>query len=188
MAMSRHRSQAGFTIIELLIATAVFSTVLLICAFAIVHVGRMYFKGSLTSRTQDASRRIGEDVSQAIQFSAGGSAPRPGVSSTDPNLRAWCIGTIQYSYDVTRAMGTGGHALWKSRLPSIDSTCSPCDLTLATPCAGGEELLGDRMRIPQFNLTAASGGFRIDMIISYGEDASVFLEPFTVCQGVNASG
>lgn len=189
MMRRERRNQKGFTVVEFLIATAVFSSVLLVCSYAVVHIGRMYFKGSLTSRTQDTSRRVGEDIAQAIQFSAGGTAPRNGGSGS---LLSWCIGTIQYSYATDRALGNTGHVLWKSRIPATDSDCTPCDLTQQTPCGAGEELLGDRMRIPRFNLTtnAASAMTTVDLVISYGESADMFEtgSNFTICKGINASG
>src|SRR5690606_2255321 len=98
---------AGFTIVELLIATVVFSMVLLVCAFAILHVGRMYYKGMIISRTQDVSRKVIEDVAGAIQFGpSGNDVVRPGTGTAPAaDIRAWCIGTTRYTYSISRYQG-----------------------------------------------------------------------------------
>jgi prepilin-type N-terminal cleavage/methylation domain-containing protein len=45
MTCRRTSNRSGFTIIELMIATAVFSVVLLLCATALVTIGNMYRRG-----------------------------------------------------------------------------------------------------------------------------------------------
>lgn len=201
MVRSR-KSQSGFTIVELMISTMIFSFVLLVCAVAIVHVGRMYFKGVITSRTQDSSRRLGEDVAQAIQFgvsSDGTNFIRPGtpIPYSGVNVRSWCIGEIRYSYSVDQAMGVGNarHIVWKDRVAVDDAVCTPQNLTLTTPSAGGEEMLGDKMRIPVFNVNELAGAAavtQVDIKVAYGDTSDLFqpapAPPFEQCKGVNASG
>lgn len=196
------KSQSGFTIVELMISTMVFSFVLLICAVAIVHVGRMYFKGVITSRTQDSSRRFGEDVAQAIQFGVGSDGTgflRAGTPTTygGVTVRSRCIGEIRYSYSIDQAMGVGAarHIVWKDRVAVDDAVCTPQNLTLTTPSAGGEEMLGDKMRIPVFEvneLTGAATVTQIDIKVAYGDTVDLFqpspAPPFQQCKGVNASG
>ena len=58
----------GFTIVELLIATAVFSFILLVVTTGIIRLGNMYYKGVISSRTQESIRNIVSETSSAIQF------------------------------------------------------------------------------------------------------------------------
>lgn len=84
----------GFTILELLIATAAFSTILLLSSSALIQVGRVYYKGITTARTQEIARTIMEDVAQSIQFSG------QGVNFLSPSggLEGICIDSRRYSY------------------------------------------------------------------------------------------
>ncbi len=96
--------QKGFTIIELLLATAVFSLVLVGATSALIQIGRMYYKGLTTSNTQETARRIMEDVSRNIQFSGATPTDTPGgglavnYNGTDIALISFCIGSLRYSY------------------------------------------------------------------------------------------
>src|SRR5215207_6103202 len=102
-------TEGGFTIVEFMIATMVFSMVLLVCAYAIVHVGRMYYKGVITNRTQDAARRIVEDISAAIQFGPHNTDPGSFFRTTDLSLspKSICIGSNRYTFTTDLALGTG---------------------------------------------------------------------------------
>ena len=67
--MSQKRAeQNGFTIIELLIATTVFSLILLISVAGILQISRMYYRGVTQSRTQETARSIIDEVGEAIRF------------------------------------------------------------------------------------------------------------------------
>ncbi len=54
----------GFTIIELLIATTIFSVVLLLAASGLLYIGRLYYKGLTSSATQEAARNIMQELTQ----------------------------------------------------------------------------------------------------------------------------
>jgi len=203
-----NRNQAGFTIIELMISTTVFTFVLLVCSVAIVHVGRMYYKGTITSRTQDLSRKLGEDVSQAVQFGAGNSAPGQFLRVSGPTsftsgsqtvaAFARCIGDIRYSYTVGPAQGAGAgratHVVWKDRLAPL-APCVPVNIASVTPSVGGQEILGSKMRVARFDVTNPVGLYAVDIIVSYGDTDDLF-EPaslpnfpnFSICKGVGAGG
>ncbi len=193
---------------EFMIATTVFTMVLLVCAFAIVHVGRMYFKGSIMSRTQDISRRLGEDVSQAIQFGAradDAAFRRPGNATTYTDgvqtvtANSLCLGSIRYTYVLGQSLGRSNvqsrHILWKDRVSISDTACTPVNMVLVTPTPGGVEFLGDNMRIARFDVPASTTGlYTVDLIVSHGDTADLF-EPaaginpdFSICKGVNAGG
>ncbi len=196
--MKNIKSQAGYTIVELMIATLIFSGVMLLCSVAIIHVGRMYYKGTITSRTQDASRRVGDDVARAIQFGIG--ADSPGFMRTNTavyggvTVYSRCIGEIRYSYATNAAKGVESlYVLYKDRVDVDDAVCLPLNINSANPGPNGQELLGDNMRIPVFDVNPTGGAANtttIDIRIAYGDTADLFLPapPFQICRGVNASG
>ena len=95
---------AGFTIVELMIATLVFSVILTIATVGILNIGRLYRKSLTQSQTQQVARTILDTVSQNIKFN-GGSV----VSGTN----IYCLGAgkrLTYSLD-TQFISINTHGL-----------------------------------------------------------------------------
>lgn len=183
----------GFTILELLIATAVFSVVLLLCATAIVQVGRMYYKSILQVRTMDTNRAISDDLTQAIQFGERSNSFYGYSAQTYNNapygsilVRSLCLGSIRYSYVLgIKSLGNDTtnqlpHIFMKDRYNG--SGCPPQDITAAS--ATGTELLGTDMRILEFNVAPplvggvpdTSGIWTITTKIAYGSTDDLFTD------------
>src|SRR5689334_15673116 len=89
------KSQSGFTIVELLIATAVFSLVLLVVTAGIIRMGQAYYKGITMSRIQETTRTVSQEVTSSIQLAAG---KRRNGSITIPNAKQFCVGDVRYTY------------------------------------------------------------------------------------------
>lgn len=190
--MSHTLKQSGFTILELMIATIVFSFILLLCATAVVQVGKQYYKGVTINRTQNTARLVAEDVSQAIQFGSKGYSAGSGVQ---------CIGSIRYSYVTDKSLGpdTGQsrHVLWKDRIAD-GAPCTSVVLTNAVPSTEGEELLGEDMRLSAFQITPPPAGsviWNINITVAYGKDDGVFrlisapsTYDYTECAPINVGG
>jgi prepilin-type N-terminal cleavage/methylation domain-containing protein len=180
--------QNGFTILELMIATMVFSVVLLLCATAIVQVGRMYYKTTLLVRTTDTARAVIDDVSQAIQF--GNSSSSFFGSNLTGSVKSYCLGSIRYTYapasaslGKNTAQGQTLHVLWKDR--GGNNTCAPLDLNLPNPSAQGQELLGNDMRVSAFEVKQSknvdgtpnpAGLWTINITIAYGSTNDLFTD------------
>lgn len=115
----------GFTIIELMVALVVLSTILLIVTIALMGIGNIYDKGQITSTTQNITTSAINDVVNKIEFSGNipnlvgasgqncnGTAPgsswcesyQVGQSSSSPkaNVYAYCIGNYRYSFVLNR--------------------------------------------------------------------------------------
>lgn len=187
----------GFTIVELLIASGVFAVVLLLCATAIVQVGRQYYKGAIINRTQVTARSIVDDIAQAIQFGAktynAGGFLRTAVSGS---TQAVCVGDIRYSFNTLNSVGSAAgqqvHVLWKDRVGAANA-CVPLNITTTNPAGSspdGQELLGSDMRVPKLAVAASGDNFNISVIIAYGKDSSLFLSGsnFTACQNLSLGG
>lgn len=184
--------QKGFTILELLIATMVFSVIFLATTTAILQISKMYYKGVMSSRTQEVARGLVDQLSQQLQF--GGNDVTPGVDSNpvvtgspqpDGKLtfKAVCIGSVRYTYRInaqvssSTAPGTYDnansrlqHALWRD---TVNSGCDAVDLSQAQPSPGGEEVLGQNMRLSKFAVTPCDSTTNICNIsvgIIYGDN------------------
>ncbi len=184
--MSRKRvGQRGFTIIELMIATLVFSVVLLMVTMGIIQVARTYYKGINEAATQDTARSIMETIGQAIQFSGGT------IGGTDPVeqagiMKAFCVGNQQFSYRLGTQLVTGAPGAGQTNSVLRSNTVAGCNAG-STPLTTGQELLSPNMRLSELTVSAIPGGlaYNIRVKIVYG-DKNLLRNPTlstAVCQG-----
>ncbi len=188
-----NKSQKGFTILELMIATVVFSVLLLGAATMLVQIGRLYYKGVVTSRTQETVRGISDEVSRAIQFSSnnfevsGTTLPVQNTAGDTVTVQAFCIGNNRYSYIINGQVNSSGtystyepgdkqqnwvpRALWRDARPE---TCAPLDITQTNLASDGKEMLGEGMRLfrldPPQEIDANAGLVTFRVGVAYGAD------------------
>lgn len=180
--------QSGFTLVELMIATVVFSVILLGATTATIQIGRMYYKGIIASRTQETSRSIMDTISRPIQF-AGSDVRASGMTTfSGIQIGALCVGDQRYTYainaqvDETAAPGSytnhkARHGLWQDTLNTTTSPCSALDLTQITPTDAntkggttGKDILGQNMRLARFNVGNNGNIWSINTLVIYGDD------------------
>lgn len=185
--LDRKQRQGGFTIIELMLATAVFSLILLLATASLIQVSRMYYKGVTSANTQAAARGIIDDISRPLQFS--GDTPLTGGPQTFGSLTvsSFCLGTQRFSYVVDRqlkdapdyALNQSQHVLWRDTMTS-SATCDPLDLTDAAPSDGqsivpsdGVEMLTPNMRLSRDirpTQIGTSGLWEVHAWVVYGDE------------------
>jgi prepilin-type N-terminal cleavage/methylation domain-containing protein len=175
----------GFTIIELLIATAIFSVVLLIALGGFSGVGRLFYKGVSASQTQIAAENILTDVSTNIQ-----SAANVNLLQTYNNYSYYCIGGNRYTVKVNQLVLTdatpnyaanGNFGLLKDNLSGGGACAPPCVSACASPAIAFKnptELLGSNMRLGKFQISqpdaiSQPNLYNIKMIMAYGDDGVV---------------
>ncbi|MBI1952435.1 type II secretion system protein, partial [Candidatus Saccharibacteria bacterium] len=143
----------GFTIAELLIATSIFSVVLLVGAAAVTQLGRSYYKGVTVTQTQQAAKQIMQNVSSNIRLS---STVSP-INSASDDRKYYCVGGHRYSFKLFNMVNTADHDnSTKFGLiadePSGDGCGNPFDGS--APLVKPAELLGNNMRLLAFSITA----------------------------------
>ncbi|PID32150.1 hypothetical protein CR970_02100 [Candidatus Saccharibacteria bacterium] len=166
----------GFTIIELMIATLVFAVILLVLTTALLRVGYLYYKGLSSSKVQEISRSVMEDISQSIQFAGGDVFATIDTGSA----KGYCVGSTRYSYDPFQAYTVAGqHKL------VADSVASGCvrgvtaARTMTDALSGNaRELLSEDMRVVKLSIedTATPGLYKVSVRIAYGKD-DVLISP-----------
>lgn len=161
--------QKGFTIIELMIATSVFSVVLLLCTYGLLEIGRTYYKGVTITRTQETARRIVDDVSEAIKFSA------DEVAGSESGGRGhYCVGSKRYSFVLNRQLddSSPSHALVSDK----PTSCGYIDIDTSFP-SGGEEMLSTRMRLSKFSIerVGSTDLYTVRVLVATGDD-DVFVD------------
>ena len=208
--MKLTRTQAldvrGFTILEMLIAVTVFSTMLLLATSGIVHLGRIYYKGLITSKTQEVSRNIIAETSQTIQLV--GNATRSadtdsGAINFDASTKAVCIGNVRFTYidgplSSRLRDGEAAHVLWVDKLLP-GSACYDLDLTRSNPSDvsrgsdpsfPGREMMATNMRLREFSIIELSPSvYTIKVDVTFG-DLDLFAGPGIddSCVPINAGG
>lgn len=156
-----NRSQQGFTIIELLIATTVFGVLLLIASTAVVGLSRQYYKGLIQARTQEVARNISEEIANNIRYSTGGI-----TSASVGDINYTCIANRRYMYRQGRKLGSPGTPAVLIR----DEGCGTALPPLGAPIAGQVELMGDNMRLALLRITNTGSLYTISVRILYGDD------------------
>lgn len=170
---------AGFTVVELMIATSVFSVILLICTSAIIQIGRIYYKGVTSAQTQEVARTVMDDISRSIQFSGAGitptSAPAPGTT------QYFCAGNKQYSYVLINQLSDESptpSGKTKNALISEDITgaCGSAVHDLVNGASAGtnlRELLSLHMRLAKLEVSEVSPGsglWQVHVHVVAGDD------------------
>jgi prepilin-type N-terminal cleavage/methylation domain-containing protein len=141
-----NQPQSGFTVLELMIATTVFSVMLLLTTTGMIQIGKVYYKGLITAKTQDTVRSISDDLVHSVQF--GGQAllqQSPAVNIGGFQTYAVCMNNIRYTYTINARLASQNstapsltikHVLWFDVIKQ-GSPCRPVDLTQNDPGRNG---------------------------------------------------
>ena len=186
----------GFTIVELMIALTILSTLLVIATMVLMQISRIYTKGVNMANLQNATRTISGDLSSSLQFS--GSAPAPCTASDASALTtcyvnksnyggtivfSYCINTTRYSYVINKQLGkdaitnaTTSHVLWRDTMPA-SGACPTLDITVPGRPTGsgadGFEMAPDHTRLNRFYINqspADSGIYTVQIWMAFGDD------------------
>lgn len=192
--MKQKTSQSGFSIVELLIATAVFSMVLVLVTTGILSFTRQYYKGVISSNTQSAARALMDDVTRAIEFNSGTVYPL----TLSGKVRGYCIGEAKrYSFEpfsqvTDSSPNPANHQHYHGLVSDITGSCSSLTPPLSVTTLGSNlipgqtEMLGDHMRLIQFDITQLTPSmYTITIGVAYGDD-DLMCSP-SVANSCNAS-
>jgi prepilin-type N-terminal cleavage/methylation domain-containing protein len=173
MTEKRDMQQAGFTIVELMIATTVLSVILLLATVILSNIGGLYYKGINESRTQDNVRGITDQVSQDLKYTGGDFTGPTTENIGGQSYDYFCIGDVRYTYVIGEMIGSGTdtdgttakspHVLWRDT-----SGCSSRQRFLS-----GTELINPNSRLTYFSvgpsIGAPAGTFQIQVGVAYGD-------------------
>lgn len=149
------KNSSGFTITELLLATAVFSTVIIVALAAFLGIGRLFYKGVNMTQNQQTARNILDLVVSDIQ-----SASTPIVVKDSSESRKYiCIGSARYIYKIYNPVNLSDHddtakfGLLRDSVPGNSGCADPYDGTNKFPPNSPTELLANGMRLNAFSVT-----------------------------------
>lgn len=157
--------QRGFTIIELMIATSVFSVVLLLCTFGLMQIGKLYYKGISSTRTQNTARSVLDSISQDIAFADNNIEVIQGTTTLPGMI---CAGHHRYSYQINSVLTDTNHVMI---LDNQDCTTGTTPKSLTSFGVTDQEMLGRRMRLADLQVSGTEAtGYTILVKIIYGDD------------------
>ena len=197
MQISRKSSQAGFTILELMIATTILSVVLLVVSAVFLSISTSYTKGVTGSRLQNSVRGAVQELTGLIEFSS--DTIQPAVTNGPNGESAICIGNEEFTFipnmiqgvdKIPAAVNPGQpivqHVLWES---PIQTGCVALDLTQPNPSttAGlqtGSDLGITHEGLSQFTVNDSGGQLVNITINAFDAPGSDLLNPGeTSCLG-----
>jgi prepilin-type N-terminal cleavage/methylation domain-containing protein len=172
-----HR-QAGFTVLELMIASSIFSIVLLVIAAGILRFSQDYYKGVNATNTQAASRAIMNNIVQHIQF--GSIDPQPLTTNAGSGAIGYCINNTTYSFVPGKKVDASTTGLVEADGVSC-STSTVADVHnpsyLASNSDTLRDLLGREMRIGQLRIDPnGSGSYTVQLRLLYGDADDMFVD------------
>lgn len=171
--------RAGFTIVELMIATLVFSLVMILITVGVLSFTKSYYKGVNQSTTQNAARSVLDRITQDIQFSGGMVTSPIGTSGSNGSV-GFCIGNKRYSYALGKQLWDEGEpdaSLNQSRhalLVDESNACAGANAQDVQAASGtlGTELLQRGMRLSKLSVepAAGAGSYTVSIRVLYGDD------------------
>jgi prepilin-type N-terminal cleavage/methylation domain-containing protein len=180
MTQPAPRRQGGFTIIELMIATAVFSTILVLITTMMIAISSLYYKGMNQARVQDAVRTITDEVSSQLQLS-GDVVPQvalvpPAVAPAN-GAKAYCLGNFRYTYVIGKQLVSTvavsaretTYALWRDKRPATCEPIKDSELSDSAKLNGGVELIPPNGWLTEFRLSQVTSPYVLEVGVAYGE-------------------
>jgi prepilin-type N-terminal cleavage/methylation domain-containing protein len=184
--LRQRKYQAGFTLIELMIATIIFSLVLIIIIYAFLFISNDYVKGNVEAQTQAAARSVIEQVSEDIQLSNEPVSAVITATSGGNTYYMFCVGNHRYSFQYNKELNGSGADGTSHDLVVDDVTgctsLSPQQLNNPAATIVGTELLGNHMRLGEFSITPNAlvpGQYTINVNVAYGNDSTTQDGPLT---------
>ncbi len=175
LSINELKSESGFTILELMIASAVFAVILLVVAVGVISITDSYYKGIVGSQTQSTTRAIMSEISESIEFGS-----NIQINNAGSNNIGWlCIDNATYIYQLGQevidqpiSQDQGYHGL------VVNESSGTCPTSLssfpydssALP-ANSRELLNQYMRLASFSVTNSGNLYTIHLRIIYGDDS-----------------
>ena len=172
------RQQSGFTIVELMIAMAVLSVVLLVVTLAMLNIGNLYNKGINQAKVQNAARSLSDEISSHLQIMSQGASPVPSVvgqvnvEGQNVDVSVACMGDTRYTFVIGVQQGSNStaeqpqipHVLWRDKCEGPTP-----NLAASVPSSNGTELVPNRARLTQFEVSG-TGVYNVKVGIAYGDN------------------
>lgn len=166
---NHYTNSSGFTIVELMIATAVFSTILVAITVGVMQFSARYYKGVYTSETQNVARDISDEVINAVKFGTGEPQTIPTGSDEDVPTEGSTVIFCAGGYLFATTLGQqyeGGSTTGFYMEPRIGGGCNG-------DASKRKQLLAKNMRIAGiqfYQSTSQPNLYTFKITVAYGDD------------------
>ena len=178
--MRRHRKEAGFTVVELMIATVVFTSILLVITTAVLRFSAAYYRSVRTTATQETARSIADTVSRALELGSDNyedygqafAAP-PGMAGA--SVRYFCAGGKVFAYQAGASYEQGSSI----GLAMSDNNSGACRFDTAAAwesLPNRRQLLPTGMRLASFEIGQMPSGLKSISIVTASADLDLLCE------------
>ena len=211
---NRISSNFGFTIVELMIALSILSTILVIGSVITIQIGGLYTKGINSANLQNATRRVVTDITSTLQYS--GTVPMPctpnaltcyastnnqSINGQNSDVYSYCVDGTRYTFLLDRKLGkdeSNGlvtpHVLWHDKIKT--NVCAVLDMTMANPTdvnsdGDGFEMMPENARLNKFKIVESpvnSGLYMIDLWTAHGDTDLINVDSNGVARCVGTVG
>lgn len=159
LRLKKMGNKAGFTIIELLIAMAGFSFVLLLVTVVMINIGSLYSKGINQTRIDDAARSMVDDVSARLKYNKASTFYTSTGTIGSTSYTNYCINKAKFSFSSSL---TGANFLRRGVFSSS------CPIPVLDDSNTGTNLLPQNSKLAYFNIVNNGSNFTINISIVYG--------------------
>lgn len=173
--MIMHSKQSGFTLVELLLAMALFTTVMLVSTIGFIGINRTYSRGMVRKQLSESVQTITDDLTRSLRSQSTSVAPLPCTDNCTPN--GWS--TLNFATSCY---------LWKKDHPDgglykAAGSCNP-DST-----GGMRGLLDERFTVHSLSIDSVTGApnlFRISGTFTT-KDQEALTDDRASCKGTSES-
>lgn len=182
----------GFTLVELMIAAAIFGMVLLIVSIGFIQVGRLFYKGTSLIKIQEATRNLTDEISQQLQFGTSKAETQTfkyGVGGAETG-HVLCTGSARYFIYDDKPVKLTVHDSGIEKFSKAGSA-EACDASRRLE-AEAVQLLGYNMRVPKevplprlpsFYVKCNNELCKVQIRLAFGDDKTFSDNEHTICRG-----
>lgn len=174
-----HKGESGFTIVELLVATTIFSIVLMVILSSFLQIGRMFYKGISVNNVNETARSFVDAVASDVRISGNVTNTR-NDNAPGSTKRFFCVGEHRYTFVLNRKVGAGdlrpaSNSIQAGLMQDTVSGGACPHPSVSGSGTSPQQLLGPDMQLNR--MVFACNTTKCDIqahVIFYGADNSVF--------------
>ncbi len=152
------KKQAGFTVVEFLIAISIFSTIMILAITVIMSISKLYQKASYTSQLNSTSRNLHQELAVNLTYHSQYVVLEAG------DKQGFCVGNDVYYYELSSDSNIY-EGLYKAQKTSTD----PCtQAVVSTILANGVNLLPKNGFVTKLSIITDTSMRRIETSFRVG--------------------
>ena len=170
-------TNSGFTLIEILLAMALFTTVMLVSTLGFIGINRTYTRGMVRKQLSESVQTITDDLTRSLRAQSTKTDPDSCKEGCVPN--GWSVLSFSNACYMWKVDDPSG-GLYKAQKSCRPESADPSNRT---------GLLDERFMVHDLTVTSVSGGqglFRVSGTFTT-TDADALVDDHSSCRGTSQS-